>query len=131
MTHLSIDRRPPIAPIARGRTIIQIEDDIPLLRQPAIEHLFAEIIGIPQMHVLHISSPMNEYDGWTFRGRGLGSASVDFRVDHSVEMRRRNLDYLRLVPRDGFIVRGTRIRELAGSIRAVGLEHRKLRADIG
>jgi len=83
------------------------------------------------MHVLQISSAMNEYDGRAFRRSAVGRAAINLRMDHAIEMRRRNLDYLRLIPRDRFIVRGERVRELAGSVRAVGLEHRKLRADVG
>src|ERR1700686_1652779 len=103
MPHLSIDRRAPIAPVTRGCAIVEVEDDVALLRQPAVEHLFAEIIGIAQLHVLQISGSMNEYDRRTFRGRSLGRAAIDFRVDHAVEMRGRNLDYFRLVPREGFV----------------------------
>src|ERR1700730_12807490 len=104
MTHLSIDRRAPIAPVTRGCAIVEVENDITFLHQPAIEHLLSEVIRIAQMDVLQISSPMNEYDRRTFRGRRLGRTAIHFRVDHAVEMRRRNLDYLRLFPRDGFVI---------------------------
>jgi hypothetical protein len=57
MAHLPIDGRAPIAPIARRGAVVHVEHHIALAHQPAVEHLFAEIIRVVHMHVLHVPAP--------------------------------------------------------------------------
>ena len=59
-SHVAIDRRAPVAPVARTAAVVHVENRVTLLHQKVMEHVFAEILRPPAMHVLQVAGAVHE-----------------------------------------------------------------------
>src|SRR5262249_37241918 len=93
--HVPVDRRAPIAPVARRGPVIDVHYDEAAFHQQVVEHVFAVITAPPLMDVLQITRAMNEERGGAalLPFRGLVETSWDL---HAVARFER--DYRRIDP---------------------------------
>ena len=99
--HVPVDRRPPVAPVAGARPVVDVEHDIAAGCQQVVEHVLAEIRGPVAVGVLQIPGAVDEDDA---RPRRIAP-----RADHlRREQPRMHVDAVTRLERDDLADRSTR-----------------------
>ena len=129
MAHLPVDRRAPGAAVAFRRAVVHVQNDITLLHQQVVEHLFAEIIRIAVADVLQVAGAVHEHHHWILLARLQLRRAIQLRPDGSGALARRHLHHLRNDPAARTELRRTRVGQFQ-RVAAGARHHGQLRRQV-